>query len=393
MADRHASNEVGADRELDTIFVENPEVGIFETFNSLVITNDLTRPSEAAFEIGDDRSYNTLINNAIRMGSPFSVWVNDRLHMTGRVELISAPISVDQGSPVTFTVRTKLADAMYASANPNIRATKGTTIKQFILDLFEPLGYTVLDFVFNADISRDILTGKSSSGAASPIVLEDIKEEQLKVNPPETIYAAADRVLRRHGLMLWDAPDGKIVIGFPNDEQDPLYTFRMFNDSRSNQNNILSATRTTDYSQAPSVLGVMGTGGKQNWRNATVGNVQIQRAVYDIVNKDGTRPFYRPVLIVNEGIKNDKLAESHAKRELTNRSKSIDAWELEVDGLSHWDGHRLIPYGPDTVASIETSLVGGPAGNYLVTRTIKTRNAAAGDTTRISLLKKGLWSL
>jgi prophage tail gpP-like protein len=393
LADQWKSNSVVSARELDTVLVENPEIGAFETFNSLAITNDLTRPSEAAFEIGDDSTYNSLITSAVRMGSPFSVWVNDRLHLTGRVELIGAPISADQGVPMTFVVRTKLADAMYASANPNIRASKGTTIRDFILALFEPLGYVSSDFVLRADLSRDLLTGKSSSGQDSPIALESIKEEQLKVNPPETIYAAADRVLRRHGLMLWDAPDGKIVIGFPNDDQSPLYTFRMFNDSRSNQNNILSAQRSNDFSSAPSVLAVMGTSGKQNWRNAKVGNIQVQKAVDDIFNKDGSRPFYRPVLLLNEGLKNDALAERFARREMTNRSKAIDTWDVEVDGLSFWNGSELVPYGIDTVATIETSLAGGPAGAYLVTSVAKTRNADNGDSTRLQLLKKGLWVL
>lgn len=393
MADQFKSSSVRGARELDTILVENPEIGAFEVFNSLTITNDLTRPSEASFEIGDDSSYNSLITEAIRMGSPFSVWVNDRLHLTGRVELIGAPISADQGVPMNFVIRTRLADAMYASANPDIRASKGTTIRDFILSLFAPLGYTLKDFILRADLSRDILTGKSSNGQDSPIPLETIKEEQLKVNPPETIYAAADRVLRRHGLMLWDAPDGKIVIGYPNDSQDPLYTFRMFNDSRSFQNNILSATRSNDFSSAPSILAVMGTSGKQNWRNAKVGNIQILHAVDDIVNKDGSRPFYRPVLLLNEGLKSDGLAQRFARRELTNRSKAVDTWDIEVDGLSYWNGSELIPYGIDCVATIETSLAGGPAGAYLITSVTKVRNADNGDTTRIQLLKKGLWVL
>ncbi len=380
-------------RELDTVLVENPEIGAFEIFNSLSITNDLMRPSEAAFEVGDDSSYNAFITDAIRMGSPFSVWVNDRLHLTGRVELISSPLSADQGSPMQFTVRTKLADAMYASANPDTRAVKGTSIRDFIFALFAPLGYTASDFVLNADVSRDILTGKSSSGAASPIELEPIKEEQLKVNPPETIFAAASRVLARHGLMLWDAPNGKLVIGFPNDTQDPLFTFRAFNDSRSDQNNIISASRSNDFSGAPTVLAVMGTSGKQNWRNAKVGNIQIQHALDDIRNKDGSRPFYRPVLLLNEGVKTDALATRFAKRELTNRSKALDSWDIEVDGLSFWNGSESIPYGIDCVASIETSLVGGPAGAYLVTSVTKTRNADNGDMTRLQLLKKGLWVL
>ncbi len=380
-------------REIDSVLVENPEIGAFETFNSLSITNDLTRPSEASFEIGDDSTYTSLITTAIRMGSPFGVWVNDRLHLTGRVELITAPMTPDSGVLMNFVVRTKLADAMYASANPDIRVSKGTSIRDFIVALFEPLGYKLSDFILRADISRDIMTGKSSNGTDSPIPIEAIKEEQLKVNPPETIYAAADRVLRRHGLMLWDAPDGKIVIGFPNDAQEPLYTFRMFNDSRARDNNILTASRTSDYSSAPTILAVMGTSGKQNWRNAKVGNIQIQRALDGIVNKDGSRPFYRPVLLLNEGLKNDALAARFAKRELTNRSKSIDCWDVEVDGLSFWNGNELIPYGTDTVATIETSLAGGPAGAYLVTSVTKTRNPDNGDTTRLQLLKKGLWVL
>ena len=99
------------------------------------------------------------------------------------------------------------------------------------------------------------------------------------------------------------------------------------------------------------------------------------------------------MLLLNEGLKNDALATRFAKRELTNRSKAIDAWDVEVDGLSHWNGTELIPYGVDTVATIETSLAGGPAGSYLVTSVTKTRNADNGDTSRIQLLKKGLWVL
>jgi prophage tail gpP-like protein len=380
-------------RDPDVVYVENSEVGQFDTFNSLVITNDLTRPSEAAFEVGDDGSYNALANKAIRMGAPFKVWLNGRLQLTGRIELIGSPMSADQGAPLQFTIRTKLADAMYASANPNIRATKGTTIKSFILALFEPLGYTEDDFVLNADVSRDILTGKSSSGAASPIPLEDLKEEQLKVNPPETIYAAADRVLRRHGLMLWDGPDGKIIIGYPNDTQTPIYKFRMFNDSRANQNNILSATRSTDFSSAATILAVMGTGKAADWRNAKVGSIQRQAAVADVFDKDGKPSFYRPVLLINEGVKTDVLAEHFARRELTNRNKGIESWEVETDGLSYYDGNFNIEYGVDTCAEVETSLAGGPAGAYLVIRTIKTRNSTQGDTSRVSLLKKGLWTL
>ena len=380
-------------RELDTVVIENPEVGVFDVFNALTITTDLLRPSEASFEVGNDSVYNSLVEEAVRMGAPFRVSVNERVHLTGRVELLTAPLSADSGVPLQFVVRTKLADAMYASASPDIRVSKGTTIKDFILALYEPLGLTEADFVFSTDVSRDILTGKSSNGTDSPVPIDDIKEEQLKVNPPETIYAAADRVLRRHGLMHWDAPDGRIVVGAPNDTQPPIYDFRAYNDDRARLNNILTARRSRDFSQAPALLGVYGTGGKKNWKKSKVGNVQTQPEVYDITDRDGTRSFYRPVLIINEGVKTDELAERHARRELTQRSQSIDTWEIEVDGLSYWNGSERIPYGHDTVANIDTSLVGGPAGAYLVTRVVKKRNISDGDMSAITLLKKGLFAL
>jgi hypothetical protein len=112
-----------------------------------------------------------------------------------------------------------------------------------------------------------------------------------------------------------------------------------------------------------------------------------------VFDKDGKPSFYRPVLLINEGVKTDVLAEHFARRELTNRNKGIESWEVETDGLSYYDGNFNIEYGVDTCAEVETSLAGGPAGAYLVIRTIKTRNSTQGDTSRVSLLKKGLWTL
>jgi len=387
-----ASRQGRQPRELDTILIVNPEVGAFEIFNAVKIITDLTRPSEATFEVGNDATFNSFVNEAVRMGAPFRIWVNDRLHLTGRVEMVTAPMTAEQGTPYQFVVRTKMADSMYSSASPDVRVSKGTSIKDFVLAVYQPLGLVEADFVFSSDVSRDILTGKSSDGRDSPVAIEAIKEEQLKVNPPETIYSAVDRVLRRHGLMHWDSPDGRIVIGAPNDDQAPIYDFRSFNDSRSRQNNILSARRSRDFSQAPAMLGVFGTGGKKNWRKSKVGNVQTQSEVYDIVDKDGTRSFYRPVLLINEGVKTAQLAERQARREMTNRSKAIDAWQVEYDGLAFWNGSARIPFGHDTVASISTSLIGGPLGNYLVTGVEKNRTVE-GDVSTINLLKKGLFAL
>lgn len=376
----------------DTVTIENSAVGTFGIFNSLAITNDFTKPSEAAFDVGNDESYNDLMSRAAAMGAEFKVFVNDRLHMTGRVEMNGAPITVENGVTAQFVVRTKLADAFYASADPDTRY-KNTRIGDFIEAIFKPLGYSAADFVVRANLSRDLMTGRDSKGKEPPVPLDTITEDQLKINPPETIYAAADRILKRHGLMLWDSPDGKITIGAPNDTQAPLYHLHAYNDRRSRLNNITSATRTRDISQVPSVLSVYGVGGKLNWRAAKSSALVRQPDVLGPRGFDGKPVFYRPVIVIQESVKNDKFATRYANREMSNRSKNLDSWEVEVDGLAYWNGQMRIPYGIDTVAEIDTSLAGGPLGAYLVTKVTKKRDAMAGDTTRLTLLKKGLWQL
>jgi len=369
-------------RKPDTVRIESSEGGSFDIFNSLSIANDLTTVSEAAFEVGDDGTWAEL-ETLTRLGAQFKVFVNERLRLTGRVELNDIPIDPSSGAITRFSVRTKLADAMYASAAPNVKV-KGSTIKDFILYLWEPLGITEADFQFNANVSRDLMTGVDSDGKKPTVAMEEIKLEQAKVNPPETIFQATDKHLRRHGLMLWDSPDGKLVIGSPDDQQTPQYKFKMYGDSRGAENNVLSATRTKDWSGIPGILCVAGTGGKQEWTKAKVRGF----AQHEAINEAG---FYRPVLLVNEAAKTDALAIRQAERELTARSMRYDTWTIKVDGLSYWNGSSKVSYGVDTVAEVYSTVAGGPNGAYLVHRIVMSRNASEGDTTELTMIKRGIW--
>lgn len=371
-------------RYRDRVRIEAQDGGSFDIFNSLAIANDLMAPSEAAFEVGDDGTWSEL-EALTGLGKVFKVFVNDRLRLTGRVELNDIPVDASSGAVTRFTVRTKMADAMYASASPSVKV-KSSTIKEFILFLWAPLGVTEADFIFKADVSRDLMTGVSSDGTKPTVELEEIDTDQAKVNPPETIYQATERHLKRHGFMIWDAPDGKLVIGAPDDAQRPLYNFRMFGDSRRNNNNILSATRSKDWSGIPGLIYVAGTGGKKEWTKAKVRGFAEQAAINDA-------GFYRPVLIINEGLKTDALAQRQAESEMTNRSKRLDTWTIKVDGLSYWDGSQRIPYGVDTVCEIHSTVAGGPNGAYLVHRVMLSRNVNDGDTAELTVLKRGIWRL
>ncbi len=391
-------------RKPDVLRIEAEGVGTFERFTSFAVAFDLTQPSEANFELGDDGSWSDL-ERYIAHGTKYQVFINGTLNLTGRVEVQDVPTDLE-GSVVRFSVRTKLADAAFASADPKTRVT-GVTLKEFLIELYKPLGFTAADFVFDPNTARNLMTGINRTSPKPPTNFEATQQEKAKVKPPETIFQAADRHLKRFGLMHWDSPDGKIVVGAPDDTTEPLYRFRLMQGRNGRENNLLSANRIRDWSEIPTAVTVFGgaSGGSLNQLSAadvdfgakakTQTSVQAVRPI-----KSFTRDldvagagFYRPVIIINNGYSTVALAQRAANRELTNRSKKKQVWDLTSDGLSYWDGNRSIPYGIDTVCDITTSVAGGPAGPHLIHRVELSRDPNGGDKVHLLALQKGLWSL
>jgi prophage tail gpP-like protein len=372
-------------RAHDTVHVEIVGGDRLDNFTSLQISNDLMSPSEAAFELGNDGTWAEL-EEQIAHGTEYKVFINDRLRLTGRVEVQDLPVDAMAGSVTRFTVRTKLADAAFASALPNLRV-KDTSIKEFILALYAPLGYTEADFLFDPATARDLLTGRDTAGKGSPVQvdLEPMTEAEAKVNPPETVYVAADRHLRRHGLIHWDAPDGFIVVSAPNDQQEPIYKL-ICNKADGRGNNVLGFTPTRDWSGVPSSVTLIGSNIKRGTSRKRVGAIEIEPQVT-------AAGFYRPVIVPAEGVRTAAKATRAAAREMSARRKQMDAIVAEVDALSFWDGYENVGFGVDVVMAVESDVAGGPLGPYFVHQVVCSRDADNGDRTNLVMLKKGLWTL
>lgn len=370
-------------RQPDRIRIESDR-GAFDAFNALTITNDITAPSEATFDIGDDGSWESL-SPVLAHGKVFKVYLNDRIRLTGRIEAQDAPTSASSGSTIQLVLRTKLSDAAYASADPKTRV-ENVSIKDFILAVYRPLGYTVADFVFAAGAERDLMTGIASRGAKAPVNLEPIKAEQLKIGTSETIRDAVASRLRRHGLMHWDTPDGKIYVGSPDDAQSPIYVLRLRRGAAAAGNNLLSAKRVRDFSDAPSEVRIHGyTGGGETERIPVKGVAQNQ-AVIDA-------GFTRPVIIQAEQARNLGQAQAQARRERAARSKRLDAFDLSSDGWSYWTGTTSIPYGVNTTADVMVDTVGGPQGRYYVQRVSCSLDTAGAQKTSLSVVAPGVWEI
>jgi len=371
-------------RPVDRISVEavDSNAGAFDRFTSIELTNDLTAPAEAAFECGDDGTFRTF-EKAVSFGTVFAVLVNDRLRLTGRVEAHDIPTDAQGGATVRFVIRTKLSDAAYASANPKI-SIQGATLKQVVLRAYAPLGFLERDFIFKQDLARDLMTGKSSRARQRTLDLEPIKLEQAKVSPPETIFEFVERHLLRFHLTHWDSPDGKIVVGAPDDSQQPIYNFKLKTGANGRFNNVLRAQRVRDLSDAPSLMSVFGIGGKTDFQKT-----KVARALS--IPEVAQAKLYRPVIIVDEGLRTGDQAEGRLRREIAARSKKLDSWEIGTDGWTYWDGQSRTPYGIDTCADVEIDTAGGALGSYLVHRTRLRLDPQNGAVADLSLVRKGLW--
>lgn len=186
--------------------------------------------------------------------------------------------------------------------------------------------------------------------------------------------------------MWWDAPDGRIYIGTPDVDQKPLYRFRSKRGARAQGNNVLSMRRIADWYEVPTNVTIFGGLVNKQISKATV---TATAANADMINAG----FYRPVYMPAEQIKTLDGAERQARRDLAQRSKRKDAYEITVDGWTYWDGTTAIPYAPNTTADVDLDALGGVQGRYYLHKTAMREDARGGAQTVLSLVHPDVWRL
>jgi prophage tail gpP-like protein len=345
------------------------------------IATDITAPSEARIEMGDNGTWAEL-KAAISIGRRFRMAINGRSIMAGRMLTRALPISTQGGATVQLSVRTILADAAFASCKT--LTIRGATLKDIVLRAYATLGLTEADFQFNADTARNIITGAGKNTGAK-VDLETITEQDAMVRPPETVYAFVDRHLRRFGLMHWDGPDGKIVVGKPNDEQPPIYSLQLLRGTPRG-NNIMDARRSEDYESVPSEFSVYGQGGGRDYRRAAV-KYTLTDPVLSAV------PLLRPSMAIDEAIASSSLAEARARREMAQRSLQRESWDILVSGWTYPLNSQIIPWAIDTVSTLRIDVADPVAAPYYCWRATLSGNANEGHTARLTMAAKGVWKL
>ena len=368
----------------DEVTVEAEDGGEFDLWSSFELRASILNPCEASFELGDSGTFDEL-KEITQIGKTVAVSVNGHPFIRGRIHMRNSPLDAGQSSQLRFVVRTRLADAAVQSADPRVRV-KNQSIKDFVLACYEQLGMGESDFLFDAETARDLMSGAKTKGGKAQPDLEPLKEDQAKIQPPETVREAVERHLRRHGLMQRDGPDGRIVIFRPDEDQEPRYFFRLLRQPNSQDNNVKRVERSQDFTEAPSSLSVYGVGGKTEFTKAKVS--------FRALNADVDQHFFRPIIIVDEGVKTKELAERRALRENAQRRRRLDTLSIAVDGLSYREGEGPgVTFVPDSVCDVIAETVGGAIGNYYVEEVVLRRAVGEADTAQLTATAPGTWVL
>lgn len=377
-------------RARDTVLIESAQGGGFsivvDRATQYEVTTDLTAPSSARFELGDDGTW-SVIRDALGIGAKFVVSVNDQPRIVGRLLTRNLAATPDAGATVQVVIRTKLADAMFTSVDPKI-GVENTTLKAVILAAFKRLGLTEADFIFKTDVARDLITGRAKGGGAPAPDLAAMQLQEARPHPPESVWSFVERHCSRFHLMLWDAPDGRIVVGAPDDQQDPTYYMTAHRGFAARTNNLLSAQKTEDYENVPAQLWVYGVGGGKDQSKA-----RIKFLASDPVLAAVDPTLDRTAMVIDEAITTQIQAEARARRELMKRRLMSDSWVLETDGLSYWTGSERVPYGVDTVANVQVDVAGGANGAYLIYQNKWSGSADRDHTTTLTACGRGIWAL
>jgi prophage tail gpP-like protein len=186
--------------------------------------------------------------------------------------------------------------------------------------------------------------------------------------------------------MHWDAPDGKICIGKPDDTLPPSYEFQIVRSGRGN--NVLDARRTEDYEQIPTSMAAYGQGGGRDYTRA-----RVSGRVTDATLSNLDQALPRPTMVIDESIVTTAQAEARARREMAQRCLNRDSWDLTLPGWTERiDGASTgVPYSPDTTATIRVDTVGPASGRYYIWRVSHRGSVSEHHTTTITAVQQGVW--
>lgn len=382
------------------------------TWQSYEITSDLTTPADAfSLTVPMTGTYDQRrdVIRAMREGVRVSVYISaepdagttiEALQMTGIIDNLS--VTGGRGGTV-LRIQGRDNGGLLTSAmvDPRLTVTSSTRLVALIGDLISDFG---MEVVTDTALARQELTGMSQSESAAALgrararsggsastraaararrghggltrpEVERVSVRDARPRMRETVWEFIDRHCRRFGVMCWVDARGRLVIGAPDYDQEPIMRLvRTLAPTTEEPNNILEGGSTERWDGLSSEVTVYGRAhGQDGSRSHFVGHATNP-------NVD----VHRPVVIHDPSCRTTEEAQRRADEELGRQRE--DAFFLEYDVPHHGQGSRL--YAIDTVLDVLDEEAAVEGLFYVVGRTF-TCSREEGAKTRLRLVPLG----
>lgn len=343
-------------------------------WKSYTVNSNFLTPTDAwSFSFGTVEEWKRL-KDKLRPGRKFEVYIDEALQCTGWIDARSAKRSASSGVVVNVKGRDVLAPLCKANIHPDT-AIKGQTVEQIIESALKQIYPTDTPTVFYDNAAnRSIVMDESAKYQKKGKGKSKNVLEYYSARPQEGAFEFCVRLLRKHGLWMWGAADGSIVVSSPNYSQPASFRISCPKSGSTIQSS--EAEDIWDQSNVPSCVIVRGKSASKEWKKSkvfgVVGDPQALR----------TCPSY----IQHDEASTADEAQAWAMQEMSRLKQEEKVYEVTCKG--HRDPFTGKVYAIDTIAKVEDDILDVNDDMWILERTF-TKSADGGTHTTLRLLPKG----
>lgn len=208
-------------------------------------------------------AWGVLLDN-IKCGLSVVLAIDGAPQLNGRIENIA--LSRRNRESVTISGRDLAGVPMSWNADPRQVATHGQTLGDTLTRLFQPLGIPVVVGA-DADVSREVQGNirRSRRGSRSRGPSQVVQKFRPKIG--EKVWPLAEKLCRRHGLLLWVAPDTTgqlaVIVDKPAYDSPAIYNFlyEEIDGLTTSASNVLTSDYRIQIADTPTEIFMYGRGG------------------------------------------------------------------------------------------------------------------------------------
>jgi prophage tail gpP-like protein len=405
---------------------------VFDRWTSYEFSSDFITPTDSfhfAFGV-DEGGLPEKQKNALRFGARIDLKLGDLILATGRVDRLEIGTDRSQGSSYSVGGRDLLGQTLDTIADPTVQFKTGTTLAEFLKQLFEPFGFTI---DAEAGAGRDIkstkyrgnpqrknqATGgggkrrrkKKSRGKGKALTAFQL--HQTKPYNHESIFHFGSRVAQRQGQWIWLSTDGtQLIVGTPDFDQEPTFELRRTADGSGN---ILSGSVTYDMADQPSMIvadGFSGGGefGKGKIKSYCVSPVlgytddgeEIPEVAVVLAKHPGASKVviphasfllrakgipFRPMFLHDDESKTQEQLDNFIKREMSLMNRKAMTASYTVEGHGQVIDDAFVAWEVDTMVHVVDDAADLDEDLYVLGVHFQ-KSRSGGTTTRLQLVRK-----